>query len=216
MSRQFLIGLIAVVLTSLVAWRINQSLSSETLFESKLKPAQAAPLCPWREPEADLKAFFTNATRYQIETRILSGLRLELAQRLGRQPTGDENALRLYRIYQEVTPIGAVLTGRVKGEFGAIELVTAVNSEGNVCGVSLQRLREPKAISDALQNREWLNAFIGKNAASAWKTGSDLPELPLEARPSGDAVVDGVRSLLILFAAAQELPSRSSVAAHHN
>jgi len=216
MSRLFFIGLVAVVLTGLAAWRINQVSSSETLFESKFKPAQAAPMCPWREPEADLKTFFTNATRYQTETRILSGLRQELSQRLGRQPTGDENALRLYRIYQQDTPVGAVLTSRVKGQFGAIELVLAVNSEDNVCGLNLQRLREPKAIADALQNPRWLNSFTGKNAASSWKPGSDLPELPSDAQTSAQAVVEGVRTLLILFAAAEALPSPSSVAAHHD
>ena len=103
------------LLFAAVVWRIGDLSSSEPPFEPKTKMPQAAPLCPWREPESDLKRFFPNATRYEPETRILSGQRLELAERLGRVPTGDENALHLYRSYEEQSPLGTVLTRRVKG-----------------------------------------------------------------------------------------------------
>ena len=100
MSRLVIFGAGAAVLLAVVGWRITEvSNTSERPFEGKNKLPQAAPLCPWREPDADLKLLFPIATRYELETRILSGLRVELAERLGRVPTGDENALHVYRIY---------------------------------------------------------------------------------------------------------------------
>ena len=99
MSRTVLFGVGALAaLLGVVGWRVVRPSPAETLVEARAQPPEAAPLCPWREPQADLQQLFPTATRYEIETRILSGLRLELAQRLGRAPTGDENALHLYRI----------------------------------------------------------------------------------------------------------------------
>src|SRR5882724_3075888 len=150
MSRPVIFGAGALALLLVVAaWRISDSSSPERPFEPGTQLPQAAPLCPWRDPANDLKRFFPNATRYEPETRILSGQRLELAERLGRVPTGDENTLHLYRCYEEQTPLGAVLTRRVKGRYGAIELVLAVGSNGRACGLCLQRLREPEPIAAA-------------------------------------------------------------------
>jgi Na+-translocating ferredoxin:NAD+ oxidoreductase RnfG subunit len=173
-------------------------------------------LCPWREPETDLKLFFPEATRHELETRILSGLRLQLAARLGRTPTGDENALHVYRIYHDQTPLGTVLTRRAKGAFGAIELVLAVDTNGTVCGLRLQRLREPESIAVALQNPDWLRSFEGKRADSTFKLADNIPDVAAEARVSAEAITDGVRSLLILFAAAYQSNTQNPVAARHH
>lgn len=171
-------------------------------------------MCPWREPEADLKLFFPSATGYTTETRILSGLRVELAARLGRPPTGDENALRFYSVHHAETPLGAVMTHRVKGALGAIEVVLAVNTNQEICGVRLQRLREPKASAAALQNADWLRSFTGKRADGSWLIGKDFPDVPVETRESATAIIDGVRSSLILLAAENE--SRSSPTTSHH
>ena len=173
-------------------------------------------MCPWREPEHDLKLFFPKATRYELKTCILSGQRLELAERLGRTPTGDENALHIYPVYHDHTPLGAVLTRRVKGEFGAIELVLAVNTNQQVCGLRLQRLREPAPVAAALQDSKWLSSFVGKRADDSWPTEVELSGMPAEARVSAEAIVDGVRSLLILLASAdkQQLPGPAGIPHH--
>src|SRR5438045_5390435 len=145
----FAAGALALLLV-VVAWRISDSSPSERPFEPGTQPPTAAPLCPWREPASDLKRFFPSATRSEPETRILSGQRLELAERLGRVPTGDENALHLHCCYEEQTPLGSVLTRRVKGAYGSIELVLAVGTNGHARGLRLQRLREPEPIAAAL------------------------------------------------------------------
>jgi hypothetical protein len=216
MSRSIIIGAgAATLLLALVAWRFNgASPSSEIAFAPKSQPPPAAPLCPWREPENDLKQFFPGATRCERETRILSGRRVELAEQLGRIPTGDENALHVYCIYREQTPLGVVLTRRVKGEYGAIELVLAVNADGTVRGLRLQRLREPAPIAAALQNPDWLHSFAGRRAADSWKLGQDVPEVAAAARSSAEAIVEGARSLLILLATSGQ--THDSIVTHHH
>ncbi len=216
MPRPVIFGAAAfALLLAVVAWRISDSSASEIPFEPNTKPPQAAPLCPWREPAGDLKRFFPSATRYEPETRILSGQRLELAARLGRRPTGDENALHIYRSFEEQSPLGAVLIRRVKGAYGAIELVLAVGTNGHVRGLRLQRLREPEPIAAALQNPDWLRSFEGQRSDSSCKLGRDIPDVVPEARASAEAIVDGVRSLLILLAVSNESHAQNPVAARH-
>jgi len=201
-SLSFWGGLVALAF-AIVAWRIYESSRPlEIPFETANRPPAPAPMCPWREPEHDLKLFFPKATRYELKTCILSGQRLELAERLGRTPTGDENALHIYPVYHDHTPLGAVLTRRVKGEFGAIELVLAVNTNQQVCGLRLQRLREPLTSAAALQDSRWLHSFNGKRAEDASQFEGEISGLPAGARVSAAAIADGVRSLLILLAAA--------------
>ena len=154
---------------------------------------EAAPMCPWRQPEADMRAFFPGATGYRTETLILTNHLRELQKRLGRRPTPDENPLYVHRVLQGSQQIGSVLVRRVKGEFGAIEIVLAVK-DGTVAGLRLQRLREPAPIAQAL-NSSWLHSFVGKTVGSSWQ---DAPPVPAAARVSAAAVVEGARSLLIL------------------
>lgn len=207
MPRRVLLGLgTLAALLAVIGWRLVQSSTTETIIESQVRPLEASPLCPWREPDVDLQQFFPTATRRESETRILSGHRLELAQRLGRAPTGDENALRLYRVYRETTPLGTILNRRVKGAYGAIELVLAVDTNHLVRGVRLQRLREPEAIARVLQNSGWLDSFCGKGADAPWQLGRDIPDVPADARLSTQAVVEGTRTALILLATADEDP----------
>ena len=173
--------------------------------------AEIAPPCPWREPEEDLKAFFPGATDFRAEDRILSGLRIELAHRLGRPATGEENLLRAFRVYRDQTPVGYVLPRRVKGGFGAIELVLAVAEGGHVEGIKLQRLREPDSVSAVLQSPEWLGSFKGSTAASNLRLSQQIPDVPPEARPSAAAIVESVRSLLILLDTSQTAPQQQHV-----
>jgi len=217
MTRLVLSGVgVGAAVLAFAGWQIARVSPSEKVFEGQAKPPQAGPLCPWRQPETDLKELFPSATRYEPETRILSGLRTELAQRLGRVPTGDENALHLYRVYGENSELGTVLTRRVKGEYGAIELVLATDPDGRVCGLHLQRLREPESITKALENPAWQHSFLGKSAESTWQTGEENLEVPVEAQHSAQAVAEGVRSLVILLAAADHAGAGGLVAGHHH
>jgi len=211
------LGALAVIAcVAVVGWRLGRQSSPETFSDPKVSPPEAAPLCPWREPEADLKGFFPGATRYEAQTRILSGRRQELAQHLGRNLTGDENALRFWRVYRGDLFLGTILTRRAKGEYGGIELVLATDTNRCVRGLRLQRLREPELIADALQNTNWLRSFAGKQAGDPCRLGSDIPELPSQARASATAIAQGVRSLLVLLAAADGAETPRLAATHHD
>lgn len=209
----FAVGAVALLLavgSGWIVWHRAESQDIPTIALSESAVAQKdeqAGLCPWREPEADRKRFFPTSTGYRDETLALSSRRLEMERRLGRPLTGEDNALRIHRILAGQTPIGAIVTRRVRGESGVIELVLAVVREGKVAGARLQRLREPDVVANSLQSPAWLGAFRGKTAGSAWKLGRDIPDIPAAAQTSAEAVVDGARSLLIEL----ELGSGSTV-----
>lgn len=210
-------GLILGSLLSLAliaAWMLKGNRPASILFEPQVESIQSAPLCPWRNPPEDLKSIFPTATRYEAQTHILSGHRTELSGLLGRQPRGDENALRVYRIYNQQIPLGVVLTQRVKGAYGAIELVLGVDQDGRVRGLHLQRHREPGSVAATLQQSEWLGTFVGKQAGDAWQLGEDIPQVPKEVRFSADAIVKGARSMLILLQVAKE--STNSISKPHH
>jgi hypothetical protein len=186
--------------------------TTDTVFQPKTLSLEPAPMCPWRAPEDDLRAFFPEATRYQTETKILSGQRLELQQRLGRAPLPEENSLYVHQVFRDQQHLGSVLTRRLKGEYGAIELVLAVDDVDTVRGVRFQRLREPETTTRALEDPAWLGSFSGKGVTSDWRLGQAVPDLPEAARASGQAIVEAVRSSLVLLSATQE----ASVAARHH
>ena len=213
MSRVIVFGMGAALLLAGIVLRLANSPSKEIVFETK-NPPQLSALCPWREPQSDLKSLFPAASRWEPETRILSGRRAELAHRLGRMPTADESALRVYRIFGGDTALGEVTTRRVKGSFGAIEMVLAADTKGQITGLLLQRLREPEPAATALREGNWRQWFAGKRADSSWDSGDALNQLPVDARASGQAVVEGARSAMILLAASEQA-QRPSVNNHH-
>jgi hypothetical protein len=65
----------------------------------------------------------------------------------------------------------------------------------------LQRLREPENAAKELQSAEWLGLFRGRDSRSEWQMAAALPP---EAQFSGKAIVEGVRSELIMLAAAEQ------------
>jgi hypothetical protein len=204
-----LLGLVGLVLLgALIAWRLPGPApdAPQVRLSGRI---DAAPMCPWREQDADLRAFFPGAATVHTEARILSAQRLELTRRLGRNPDPEEASLYLYRISRNAQPAGTVLVRRVKGEYGAIEVVVAVDPGGSVVGVRIQRLREPEEIARALRSPAWLGAFRGRTADGEW---TPLPDVPASARESARAVSEGVRSLLILreVAEARGLPVQSN------
>lgn len=158
---------------------------------------EGAPMCPWRNPAADLAAWFPDATQTASEVRILSALRPELRQRLGRSPTAEENALYLHQVLRDSQPVGEVAVRRVKGESGAVEIAVAFGTDGRIRGVRVQRSREPDAVAAAL-NDDWLAGFRGRSASDPLVPGRDLPNISEPARITANAVADGVRCLLVL------------------
>ena len=216
MSRLVLLGAGACVLMiGLAAWRLHENDSTDSPLVVKTKPPEAAPQCPWREPEADLKSFFPEAIDYRLETHILSGARAELGARLGRVPTGDENLLRTFAVSSGDQFIGNIMTERVKGEYGAIEFVLATDPQGVVRGLRLQRIREPDVVEKALSAQAVSEWFIGRCSTNSWAAGSGLPPVPRAAEPSARAIVEGARSLLVRLEIATTLSREGSGTHQH-
>jgi hypothetical protein len=184
-------------------WRFQMAQSDEAVFNPPLREVESAPLCPWREPASDLQFFFRREVQSESQTVILSHLRVELTKHLGRLPEPHENALTLHRIRAGEEHLGAVLTRRVKGEHGSIELVVAIDWQGAVHGVRLQRLREPEAIARHIRDENWLARFCGRTHDRGWDSRDEIEALPENLRLSAQAIREGVRSLLILYAAAR-------------
>ncbi len=174
--------------------------------------AHSADPVPWREPEADIRRYFPGADGHREESRILSRERLTLIRRLGRQPLAEEYLAVLHRVLRGKRRVGVVMVRRVAGAGGSIEVVTAVSSAGKVQGLRLQRHREPVEVSRVLEAPAWLGRFTGKTAASDWSSASSVPE---PAKSSAAAIVEAVRSNLILLeiAEAKGIPAASD--AHH-
>ena len=151
-----------------------------------------------------MKLWYPGATGERLDTSIVGDRLFELKARLGRWPTPDENPLYLHRIMQGQKVLGTVMARRVKGQYGAIEIVLAVNPDGRIQGLRLQRLREPAPIAAALHDPAWLAAFNGKTMADRWRLGAAVPDVAPVVRQSAAAIVEGVRSLMILRAMAEE------------
>lgn len=159
----------------------------------------APAMCPWREPEKDLQHFFPGANDYSRDTLILSSLRLEIMKRLGKDVPLESNSLYAYRVHRQKQTCGTILVRRTAGEFGAMEVVLAVNPERQVVGLWLQRHREPPAIARVIEDAKWLGKFTGKKADDDFTIGQGLPVVPPDAEKSATAVAQAVRSLLIEY-----------------
>ena len=180
-------------------WKFSSSPSAEKIFEPPSRTIEPLPLVPWREAESDRQHFFPGSTTHRSETRILSGQQVELQKKLGRPPAADESSLHFHRIFQQNQEIGTVLTRNVRGEHGAIEIVLALDSRGCTAGLKLQRSREPEPHTTALNQPEWLKAFVGKTASDRLEPGVDLPVPGEGAEQSAREIAAAVRSLLILY-----------------
>lgn len=214
-------GIFFTLLAALLAWaalssRYGPFKQQEVVFEPANKPPQLAPMCPWRDPEADLPKLFPGASRFDVESRILSGLRPELAQRLGRMPTADENALQVYRIYSPDHQLGELVTRRVKGTFGAIEVVIAADENRRLKDILIQRLREPQAVSDALLGAAWARLLGGKTAESSWDCEGLTVNLTPEARASAAAIIEGARSSMVLLAVSDQTRQSEMARSHQH
>jgi hypothetical protein len=155
---------------------------------------EVPPVCPWRSPEADMRRFYPGTHGYHSERLSLSSHVLALTRRLGRRPASGELSLDRYAI--EPGAQGRVLIRRVSGEYGAIELLLALDGAGRVRGMHLQRLREP--VARYLESPAWESRFAGRRAADLPPASADLNGVPSAARVSAAAVAEGVRTLLIL------------------
>lgn len=192
-----IVGLVALG-AGAALWLARAGAGADVPVAPTVRAIEVPPVCPWRDPRADLARFFPGATAYHQERRILSGRVLTLTQRLGRPVQPGETVLDLYQVHGADGTLSRILLRRVRGEYGAVELVLALGRGGEVRGLHIQRDREPGPIERALHSADWLARFQGRTAADVPLPEQMLAGLPPEARPTATAIAEGVRTLLIL------------------
>lgn len=155
-----------------------------------------ADVCVWRDPERTMSRLFPNANDYETIDRKISSEKLRLIEnRLGRplDPGERENWI-YYRIRgNNAETLGYVLTDAEKGEYGAIEIVMGITSDGKVIGVYIQRARERDR---GFKSKEFLNQFVEKTKEDPICIGKDIKaesSLPLEQ------VTFAVRKMIVMF-----------------
>lgn len=168
-----------------------------TTFETRPDTRETAGLVSWRNPKADMAAFFPGSTRYVQKVLVLSDLRSQMVQRLGPRTVIDANSLYCFQVYRNDTRLGSVLAQRASGEYGAIEYIAAYNTRGQIVGVRLQRMREPQSTVQAIDNPKWLGALAGKDAHSHFKLGDDVPAVTPTATQTAAAVLESLRRLTV-------------------
>lgn len=159
-----------------------------TNAQLRAKYETGAGLCPWRNPDADLKQFFPLSTSHRESRLSVSGKQVELAKRLGRKPTGEENVQPVFHIFRGEQLLGSVTTRRVRGENGAIEMVLATDTKHNPIGLKIQRHREMEDLKKKFERLDFVQSCtIDSLASECCGTGNEA------------VVREGVKTLRILL-----------------
>lgn len=159
-------------------------------------PAEAA-LCVWRKPDQDIQRFFPGADTYQTEYKAPGSKRAAIEKRLGAALDSDETEFKFYRILDGGKRVGTILTHLGKGQYGAIEVVVAIDPAGRVKGVGIQRDRE--RARKALRSDEFLSQFVGKTASDPLVVGQDIRPAAKGAERASQTVAFSVKKLLVLL-----------------
>lgn len=189
------VGAVVAVITILAGVLLVSRNGSEPVpFEPKIHWREPAPVCPWRDPPGDTKKWFPNGTGYKEETCVLSHLRPELERAFQKPPEPSDLSPTVFRILSEggVT-VGTVMTRRVKGEYGAIEIAVPFDLQGTIIGIKVQRHREPEKIGKELLDLKTQHQLILSNTSpTSW--GEDL-------KVSAEAIQTGLKHLHVLYSA---------------
>ena len=154
-----------------------------------------ASLCVWRKPDQDIRQFFPTADTYKTEVKEPGSKKSAIEKRIGRKLDADEQEFKFFRIIDGGKKIGTIMTHLGKGQYGAIEIVVAIDNAGKVKGVGIQRDREKKRAE--LRSDKFLGQFAGKTAGDPVAVGKDIKPVP-GAEKSSDTVAFSVKKLLVL------------------
>ncbi len=178
-SKKILIAAIAAVLTIAVA------------------SGSFAALCVWRKPDQDIKQFFPGAETYKTDYKKPSkSEKATIEKRIGTSLDSDESEFKFYRILKGGKTVGTILTHLGKGQYGAIEIVVALDTNAKIKGVGIQRDREKKRAE--LRSDDFLGQFRGKDKNDPIKTGKDIKPVK-GAEKSSETVAFSVRKLVQVY-----------------
>ncbi len=172
--KKLLIGAGGIAIIFSIFLRFRPSNDPIPFGSTNVNPTGPA-MVPWRSPEADIATFFPGASKYALETVVLSRYRPEILRKLGPKYHMDSTAVYAYSIFKDGKPVGIVVPRRLSGIHGAIEIVVAIRPDFTVERVTNQRSRETEIITNSLFDGKTLNSFIGKNEDSSFAPETITP-----------------------------------------
>lgn len=155
-----------------------------------------ADVCVWRDPERTMTKIFPEANDYEtidqkISTEKLKRIENRLAKSLD---AGERTNWVYYKIRGSKTDVlGYILTDAEKGEYGVIEIVMGINTDGKIIGLYIQRSRERDT---EFKSKDFLNQFIGRTKDDLIQIGRDIKA---ESSLPTEQVVYGVRKMLVMY-----------------
>jgi len=185
--------------SSSLSWSFAYSVIGLLLAAS----AASASLCVWRQPDADIAGIFGSGSYKTVFFDISDSLNLKIEKRLGFPLDPDETQFKYFPVFRGTKRIGTVMTHAGKGQFGAIEIVTAVVSGDSgpvIKEVRVQRDRE-KAKA-ALRSKEFLGQLKGMSVNDEFlisNDGSGLRTAAPGAEKASQAIATAARKLLIVY-----------------
>ena len=187
------------------SWNICRSLLAIVILVIVASVSVFADVCVWRNPERTMAKVFPKAHDYKtVDLKISAEKRAAIEQRLGKAlDPGERETWTYYEIIgNDKSLLGYIIADAEKGEYGVIEIVMGLSTEGVVQQVYIQRARER---DKEFKSKEYLVQFVGKSKEDPLKLGQDLKAT---ATLPTQQVAFGVRKMLIMF---DELKTKSKL-----
>lgn len=156
-----------------------------------------ADVCVWRDPEKTMSKLFPAAKDYKsIDRKISPEKRQTIEQRLGRQlDPGEREDWIYYRLTDaKGQALGFAIADAEKGEYGVIEVVMGITTEGKVKAVYVQKARER---NKEFKSPEFLAQFAGKTHKDLIQIGKDIHVK--ERSVATNEVAFAVRKMLVFY-----------------
>ena len=160
----------------------------------------SASLCVWRNPDADIKAFFGGGGKYRTVLVKTKSKRQVIEKAIGTKLDQDETELKFWPVMKGGKRVGTVSSHLGKGDYGAVEVVIAIvekDGKAKVKFVKIQRDRE--RYRSALRSAEFLNQFKGKTARSKLTVGADIKTAHSGATKASKVVALSVKKMLVAY-----------------
>lgn len=159
-----------------------------------------ASLCVWRNPDADIQAFFGGGS-YRTVLVNVGNKRAAIEAAIGTTLDPDETQLKFWPVIRNGQRVGTVASHLGKGDYGAIEVLIAIvdppDGPPKIKAVTIQRDREK--YRSALRSDAFLGQFAGKQAASALTVGVDITAAHPSAVKASRVVALSAKKMLVAY-----------------
>lgn len=128
--------------------------------------------------------------QFQIPSQVKKKIENECHQKF------YKDYVYLWKIYDGNKKIAVAMLDNVYGKSLPITFLVIFDLDGRILDAEIIKYREP--YGGAVQEKKWLNQFIGKNSDSQYKLGKDINSIS-GATISANSVSTGIKKLTILY-----------------